>query len=113
MDNNTLINTTRILQFLQRFKLDFNEHTVWSYSRKKFHDSACTKVNISEALKFLELNGYIEKLIQPGYYRLSEKGNKFTTWDKEKTASELIAAKPIQKGWINWLLPRKKAKESA
>jgi len=108
MNNVTLTNSTRILKFLQSFKLDFNEHSVWSYSRKKYHDSASTKPLIAEAFAFLETTGYIEKLLQPGYYRLTEKGNNFTGWENEPLEERLVAtAEPVQKGWINWLLPKK------
>lgn len=112
MNKITLINSTRILQFLQRFKLDFNEHSVWSYSRKKFHDSNCTKSLISEAFNYLITSGHIERTLQPGYFRLTKKGQHFKGWDNEHSEDHSIVDKPIEKGWINWLLPRKKSKKS-
>lgn len=104
MDEITLKNSSRILKFLQQLKLDFNENSIWNYARKKFHFRDDDRYLIHQSLEFLRDNEYILKVRRPGYYKLSEKGESFISWDLEnlqKATPEV--AKPAQKSWMSWL----------
>ena len=108
MDEITKTNTTRILKFLQPYKLDFNEYSIWNYSRKKFKDEANTRPLLNEAIEFLAEKGYVESVRREGYYRLTAKGKYFENWEIEKIDeihSEI--PKKVQKSWMNWLMPNK------
>lgn len=111
MDEITKTNTTRILKFLQAFKLDFNNYSVWNYSRKKFRDEASTQPQIENAIEFLEENGLIEKVRRPGYYRLTVRGENFESWDMENIEETLSeAAMPKLNKWRQFLLFNKSEK---
>ena len=104
MDEITLSNSTRILKFLQLLKLDFNEYSIWNYSRKKFHFREEDRYLIHQSLEFLRDHEYIVKVRRPGYYKLTEKGENFINWDLEKIEeTQAKASMPIQKSWRNWL----------
>lgn len=108
MDEITRTNTTRILKFLQPFKLDFNEYSVWNYSRKKFHDKACTRPLLNDAIDFLAEKGYIERVRRPGYYKLSEKGKYFMSWDLENIVETPVEEpEKVQSNWKKWFSPNK------
>lgn len=104
MDEITLSNSTRILKFLQQLKLDFNEYSIWNYSRKKFHFREDDRYLIHESMEFLRNHEYIVKVRRPGYYKLTEKGQNFISWDLENIR-EVNSQEPavVQKGWRNWL----------
>ncbi len=109
----TLRNSTRILKFTQLLKLDFNEYSIWNYSRKKFHFQENDRPLIAETLEFLSAQGCIERVRRSGYYRLTSKGENFISWDLEKVEeSPVETSEPVQKGWINWLIPTKIMKET-
>jgi len=104
MNEITLSNSTRILKFLQQLKLDFNEYSIWNYSRKKFHFSENDRPLITESLEFLQAQGFIERVRRQGYFRLSTKGENFMSWDLEKIQDPFVEApKPVEKSWRNWL----------
>ena len=104
MDEITLSTSTRILQFLQPLKLDFNEYSIWNYSRKKFHFREENRYLIHESLVFLRNHEYIVKVRRPGYYKLTEKGENFISWDLEKIEKNQAEAPNVaQKSWRNWL----------
>jgi len=110
MDKITQTNTTRILKFLQSFKLDFSNYSVWNYSRKKFRDDACSWPLITEALTVLENKGYIEPVRQAGYYKLTNKGKNFQSWELEELVETKIeVAEKNQKNWMSWLIGSKPA----
>lgn len=104
MDEITLNNSTRILKFLQQLKLDFNEYSIWNYSRKKFHFREDDRYLIHESMEFLRNHEYIVKVRRPGYYKLTEKGENFISWDLENIR-EINIQEPavVQKSWKNWL----------
>ena len=109
MDEITQTNTTRILKFLQAFKMDFNNYSIWNYSRKKFHLSESTRPLIDDSVDYLETNGYIEKVRRPGYYRLTVNGENFESWELEDIkAAQAIGSEKVQNSWKNWLMPSKK-----
>jgi len=102
MDNFTKTNTTRILKFLQPFRLDFNDYSIWNYLKKKYKDEANTKPHMYEAIEFLNDMGYIEKVRRPGYFRLTEKGKYFISWDLENIEEVPVEeVKTEHKSWIN------------
>jgi len=104
MDEITLSNSTRILKFVQLLKLDFNEYSIWNYSRKKFHFSENDRPLIAESLEFLQAQGFIERVRRAGYYRLTVKGENFISWDLEKIQDPFMEAPvPEQKSWKSWL----------
>jgi DNA-binding PadR family transcriptional regulator len=114
MEEITKTNTTRILKFLQAFKLDFSNYSVWNYSRKKFHDEANTQSQVDNAIEFLEENGFIEKVRRPGYYRLTVRGENFESWDMENIQETLSEeALPNLNKWRQMLLFNKKEKKEA
>jgi hypothetical protein len=114
MDEITKTNTTRILKFLQQFKLDFSNYSVWNYSRKKWHDDANTQPLIDNAIEFLEENGYVEKVRRPGYYRLTVRGENFESWETENIEEALSEeALPNLSKWRQMLLFNKKEKKEA
>mgnify|MGYP000207817715 CR=1 FL=1 len=114
MNEITLRNSTRILKFTQLLKLDFNEYSIWNYSRKKFHLTESERPLIAEALEFLLAQGCIERVRRSGYYRLTSKGENFISWDLEKVEeSPVEMAEGMEKGWLNWLIPTKITKETA
>ena len=108
MDEITKTNTTRILKFLQPYKLDFNEYSIWNYSRKKFKDEVTTRPLLNKAIDYLALNGYVESVRREGYYRLTAKGEYFENWEIEKI-DEIHAELPkkVQNNWMKWLMPNK------
>lgn len=104
MDEITLTNSTRILKFLQQLKLDFNEYSIWNYSRKKFHFREDDRYLIHDSLELLRNEECIERVRRPGYYKLTEKGKNFISWDLEKSKQAIVASqKPVTKGWKSWL----------
>jgi len=104
MDEITLTNSTRILKFLQQLKLDFNEYSIWNYSRKKFHFRDDDRYLIHDSLELLRDEECIVKVRRPGYYKLTEKGENFISWDLEKTnQANLAVPKTAQKSWKSWL----------
>ncbi len=104
MDEITLSNSTRILKFVQLLKLDFNEYSIWNYSRKKFHLTESERPLIAESLEFLQNQGFIERVRRAGYYRLSVKGENFISWDLEKIEDPFVEApKREQKSWRSWM----------
>ena len=104
MDEITLNNSSRILKFLQQLKLDFNENSIWNYSRKKFHFRDDDRYLIHQSLEFLRDNEYIVKVRRPGYYKLAEKGENFISWDLEKIQDPFMETPvPVQKSWKSWL----------
>ena len=104
MEEITLTNSSRILKFLQQLKLDFNENSIWNYSRKKFHFREDDRYLVHNSLEFLRDHEYIVKVRRPGYYKLTEKGENFISWDLEKIEDPLAeTAKPEPKSWKNWL----------
>ena len=108
MDEITRTNTTRILKFLQPFQLDFNEYSVWNYSRKKFRDNACTRPLLNDAIDFLADKGYIERVRRPGYYKLTEKGKYFMSWDLENIEETPVEQpEKVQSSWKTWFSPNK------
>ncbi len=114
MDEITKTNTSRILKFLQPFKLNFNNYTVWTYTRKKFHYSPSNHPQILDAIAYLEADGYFEKLKKPGYYRLTEKGRNFDSWETEEMEKSLVEyPKQVQNSWRSWLTPTKDLQETA
>ncbi|MEL4456377.1 hypothetical protein [Lutimonas vermicola] len=114
MNEITLRNSTRILKFTQLLKLDFNEYSIWNYSRKKFHLSENDRPSIEEALEFLLAQGCIERVRRSGYYRLTSKGENFISWDLEKVEESTVdTAEGMEKGWLNWLIPTKIVKETS
>lgn len=110
----TLSNSTRILKFTQLLKMDFNEYSIWNYSRKKFKFKESDRPSIKEALDFLLTQDCIEKVRRSGYFKLTEKGSNFISWDLEKVVdTEIKEAKPVQKNWMSWLMPAPKVSTSA
>jgi len=108
MDEITKTNTTRILKFLQPYKLDFNEYSIWNYSKKKFKDEANKKHLLNEAIAFLAEKGYVESVRREGYFRLTAKGKYFENWEIEKIDEyHADIPKKVQKSWMNWLMPNK------
>ena len=106
MDEITKTNTSRILTFLQHFELDFNDYTLWNYSRKKFHERTSKKSEFAETLVFFEDQGWVEKVRRPGYYHLTEKGKNFEEWNLDEIHEEV--AEPAQNSWSDWLFSSKK-----
>ena len=108
MDEITLTNATRILKFLQAFKMDFNNYSIWNYSRKKFHLSESNRSLIDDTIEFLETKGYIEKVRRPGYYRLTVTGENFESWEMENMQESISKeAMPKLNKWRQWLLSGK------
>ena len=108
MDEITLTNTTRILKFLQAFKMDFNNYSIWNYSRKKFHLSESDRPLIDESLEYLETNGFVEKVRRPGYYRLTVNGENFKSWELENLRdAQTVGTEKVQSSWKKWLMPNK------
>jgi hypothetical protein len=108
MDKITQTNTARILKFLQAFKMDFNNYSIWNYSRKKFHFNETTRPLIDEAIEAMEASGLIEKVRRPGYYRLSVKGENFESWELEDVKDAQVAgSEKVQNSWKKWLMPSK------
>ena len=106
MDEFTKSSTSRILLFVQQFMMDFNDYSIWNYSRKKYNDKASTRNMIGLSLSKLESLGYIQKVRRPGYFKLTEKGQSFKSWDSENippTYQE--AVKTEKKSWKSWLIP--------
>ena len=110
----TRTNTSRILTFLQSFRLDFNDRTLWNYLRIKFHDSDLTRIEVDDTLDYLEENGYIEKVRREGYYKLTEKGQNFESWEAEdaKKAAE-SKKKSANDSWWSSLFSSSKKGEVA
>lgn len=109
MDKITKTNTARILKFLQAFKMDFNNYSIWNYSRKKFHFNETTRPLIDEAIEALEASGLIEKVRRSGYYRLSVKGENFESWELEDVKdAQVVGSEKVQNSWRKWLMPNKK-----
>lgn len=114
MNEITLRNSTRILKFTQLLKMDFNEYSIWNYSRKKFKFKERDRPLINEALDFLLAQDCIQKVRRSGYFKLTEKGSNFISWDLEKIEeTEVKETKPAQKGWMSWLMPSTKVSTSA
>lgn len=104
MDEITLNNSTRILKFLQQLKLDFNEYSIWNYARKKFRFREEDRYLIHDSMELLRNEEFIEKVRRPGYYKLTEKGQNFISWDLEKSKQAIVASqKTVSKGWKSWL----------
>jgi len=109
MDKITKTNTARILKFLQAFKMDFNNYSIWNYSRKKFHFNESTRPLIDEAIETLEASEMIEKVRRPGYFRLTVKGENFVSWELEDVKdAQLVGSEKVQNSWKKWLMPSKK-----
>ena len=102
MDEITLSNSTRILRFLQQFRMDFNEYSIWNYSRKKFHFNESNRPLITESMDFLQEQGCIERVRRPGYYKLTDKGKNFISWDLEKIQVTKQEETPEPKSWRQW-----------
>lgn len=114
MNEITLSNSTRILKFTQLLKMDFNEYSIWNYSRKKFKFKESDRPMIKEALDFLLAQDCIQKVRRSGYFKLTDKGSNFISWDLEKIVdTETKTEKPVQKGWLSWLSPSTKVSTSA
>ena len=96
----TRTNTSRILTFLQSFRLDFNDRTLWNYLRIKFHEIYLTRIEVDDTIDYLEETGYIEKARREGYYKLTEKGQNFESWEIEdaKKATE-TKKKAVKESW--------------
>jgi len=108
MDKITQTNTARILIFLQAFKMDFNNYSIWNYSRKKFHFNETARPLIDDAIESLEASGFIEKVRRSGYYRLSVKGENFESWELEDVNdAQVVGSEKVQKSWKKWLMPGK------
>lgn len=106
MDDFTKSSTSRILLFVQQLMMDFNDYSIWNYSRKKYHDKASTRPMIVKSLSFLESKGYIQKVRREGYFRLTDKGQNFKSWDSENIPeTQKEEARPAQKSWKRWLMP--------
>ena len=114
MNEITLRNSTRILKFTQLLKLDFNEYSIWNYSRKKFHFKESDRPSITEALNFLLSQECIQRVRRSGYFKLTDKGANFISWDLEQfIETDIEVAEPAQKGWMSWLMPSSKVSTTA
>ena len=101
MDEITLSTSTKLLRFLQQFKMDFNEYSLWNYSRKKFHLSEANRPLIAQTMNFLQDQACIERVRRAGYFKLTEKGKNFISWDLENIVVEQKET-PAPKSWKQW-----------